>query len=343
MFKELRDGTRAFLIAEVGQNHQGDLELAKEYIRVFASAGADAIKFQTRNNRALFSREAYDAPYASENAFGSTYGEHREALELRPDWLPELREECHLHGVAFMSTAFDEPSLELLVDVAVDALKIASFDAGNTPFITRVAGAGLPVVLSTGGAQWNHILNSVAALSGQCLDSAVLHCVSQYPCDISQLGLEKITRMLDSFPSVTVGLSDHFNGTLSGPVAYMLGARVFEKHVTLNRSWKGTDHAFSLEPEGFRKFARDISRVALMLPSLPDSALGEETVFQKLGKSVVAASNLQKGHTLQLKDLSGKIFSEKGVPVRDAPELIGKTLVIDVNQGEKISFEALAD
>ena len=131
MFKrsELKDNS--FVIAEVGQNHQGKLDLAIDYIERFAATGVDAIKFQTRNNKYLFSEGAYNKPYNSENAFAPIYGEHREKLELDITSLSLLRQKCHDHGVKFMSTPFDEPSLEVLVKEEVDIIKIASFDLGN--------------------------------------------------------------------------------------------------------------------------------------------------------------------------------------------------------------------
>ena len=138
MFRGLRDNDAAYVIAEVGQNHQGDLDLAKDFIKTFAAEGADAIKFQTRDNKTLFSQEAYEKSYDSENAFAPTYGEHRELLELKLEWLPILKEECEKHGVHFMSTPFDEPSLSVLEDVGVDIIKIASFDLGNLPFVNQV-------------------------------------------------------------------------------------------------------------------------------------------------------------------------------------------------------------
>ena len=137
MFKN-QIGSKPYVIAEVGQNHQGDIDTAIEYIRVFALQGADAIKFQTRNNKVLFAKEAYEKSYDSENAFAASYGEHREMLELDLQYLPLLKEECRNNNVAFMSTPFDEPSLEVLVDLDVDIIKIASFDLGNLPFIDKI-------------------------------------------------------------------------------------------------------------------------------------------------------------------------------------------------------------
>jgi N-acetylneuraminate synthase/sialic acid synthase len=277
-----------YVIAEVGQNHQGNLDTAREYVRIFAFEGANAIKFQTRNNRYLFAEDAFKSSYASENAFAAIYGEHREALELSLVDLAQLRDDCRKYGVDFMSTPFDEPSLEALIKLDVDILKIASFDLGNLPFINKIAKTKKPVVISVGGGDLSQIKSSVDLILQNHDNIAILHCVSEYPCEYNRLGLSNIETLTGEYPNLTIGLSDHFNGTLSGPVAYLKGARVFEKHVTLNRSWKGTDHSFALEPEGFRKFARDINRVRHMMPPKPSDELGLEPVFQKLGKSLVA-------------------------------------------------------
>ena len=330
-----------FVIAEVGQNHQGQLDKARDYIRIFAAEGADAVKFQTRNNKALFSKEAYDAPYTSENAFAPTYGAHREHLELKPEWLPVLKEDCLKYGVKFMSTPFDEASLDLLMDVDVDVMKIASFDLGNLPFINRIAKTGKPVVMSIGGGKADQIRASVELLLKYHQDVAILHCVSEYPCEFDRLGLDNIHNLISEFPDCLIGSSDHFNGTLSGPIAYMKGARVFEKHVTLNRAWTGTDHSFALEPEGFRKFVRDIKRVPHMLPPKPADDLGNEFVFKKLGKSLVAYTDIKEGALISIDDLSGKIFSSQFIPVRESNKLIGRVAKVNISKGQQISYDDL--
>lgn len=339
MFKKDELGTKSFIIAEIGQNHQGDLALAREYIKVFAAAGADAVKFQTRHNKYLFSDGAYNAPYTSENAFADVYGLHREKLELKPEWLPLLKQDCVKHGVKFMSTPFDEPSLELICDIGVDLIKVASFDLGNLPFIYRIAQKRKPVVLSIGGGKIDQIRASVALLLQHIDEVAVLHCVSEYPCEHNRLGLSNIDVLLQEFPNCTVGSSDHFNGILSGPVAYLKGARVFEKHVTLNRAWKGTDHSFALEPDGFRKFVRDIRRVPEMMPPKPADDLGQERVFKKLGKSLVAYRDIAAGQVIGLDDLSGKIFDQQFVPVRRSNEVVGATAKRRFAAGDVIRLE----
>ena len=343
MFRQEDIGDEPFVIAEVGQNHQGDLDKAREFIRIFAFEGADAVKFQTRNNKYLFSNEAYEAPYDSENAFAATYGAHREHLELKPEWLPTLKADCVKHGVKFMSTPFDEPSLELLNQLDVDILKIASFDLGNLPFIHRIGSLGKPVVMSIGGGKIDQIRSSVQTLLAHHNKIAILHCVSEYPCEYNRLGLDNIQTLIKEFPQCAIGSSDHFNGTLSGPVAYLKGARVFEKHVTLNRAWKGTDHSFALEPDGFRKFVRDIKRVRHMLPPKPADDLGNERVFKKLGKSLIAYKDINAGEVIAFEHLSGRIYSTQFVPVRESNKVIGKIATRNILKDELINFNDISE
>ena len=335
-FRDITRNGKPFVIAEIGQNHQGDAKLAMDYIQKFAHAGADAVKFQTRDNRYLFDDLSYQKEYNSENAFGKTYGEHREALELDLSEVELLRNKCRELDIAFMSTPFDEPSLDFLLKIDTDILKVASFDLGNVAFLKRMAVSQKPIVLSVGGGRANHISSSVETILKYNSNLAVLHCVSEYPCPHDKLGLSNIPKLIDAFPQCVIGLSDHFNGTLSGPIGYMQGARVFEKHVTLNRAWKGTDHGFALEPRGFETFVRDINRAPQMLNSKDINEIGSELVFKKLGKSIAAISNMDAGTILTLDNLRGKIFAEPGVPVREMSSFIGRKLKHSISAGEKI-------
>ncbi len=339
MIKKEELKTNAFIIAEVGQNHQGDIDIAKQYIKEFADTGVDAIKFQTRNNKYLFSECAYNKSYDSENAFSDVYGLHREKLELNSEHLADLRDCCHENGVKFMSTPFDEPSLELLCDIGVDLIKVASFDIGNLPFLSKIANKGVPTVVSVGGGKIDQIRDSVNILKESLDEVAILHCVSEYPCDVNRVGLNNIALLASEFPDCVIGLSDHFNGIITGPIGYMKGARVFEKHVTLNRAWKGTDHSFSLSRHGFRNFIRDIRRVPNMMKPKDEAELGEESVFTKLGKSIVANQDLKSGDKLTLDNLSGKIYGKQYIPVRESNRVIGKVLERDIKQGELILYK----
>lgn len=339
MLKKKQLAKKPVIIAEVGQNHQGNIKIAEEYIKQFAKFGADVIKFQTRDNKTLFSKGAYNKTYNSENAFADIYGKHREKLELNKKNLIKLRKLCKKNKVKFMSTPFDKLSLKLLLNIGVDLIKIASFDLGNLSFIESIAKSKVPTVLSTGGGKIEHIKESVKILSKYNSNIAILHCVSEYPCDVKNLGLEKIKKLCKIFPRFSIGLSDHFNGILSGPLAYMMGARVFEKHVTLNRSWKGSDHKFALEPNGFRLFSRDIQRVPLMMKEKKLSLVGKEPVFDKLGKSIIAAKNLKKGRKIKLSDIDGMIFEKQFIPIRETHKIMNKKLKKNLNKGEPFNLD----
>lgn len=331
-----------YYIAEVGQNHNGDIEEAIRYVKKFAGIGANCVKFQTRNNKYLFSKEAYEMPYNSDNAFGDSYGEHREALELSKSDLLQLKSECKKFKVDFMSTPFDEPSIDLLMDIDVDLFKVASFDLGNLVMLKHLVETKKPIVLSIGGGKSSHIDASLEFLLNNNADFSVLHCVSQYPCPPEDLRLGNIQEIIKKYPNVCVGSSDHFNGILSGPIAYILGARVFEKHVTLNRSQKGTDQSFSLEAKGFEDLIRDIERVDLMIDNKEPKDIGNEPVFKKLGKSLIALQDIQEGEEFTFNNISGKIFSENSVPVRETHKFIGKTSNTYIKAGKKLSLDHIS-
>jgi N-acetylneuraminate synthase/sialic acid synthase len=196
--------------------------------------------------------------------------------------------------------------------------------------------------MSVGGGNIEQIRSSVNVLMDHHDQVAVLHCVSEYPCEYNRLGLDNIEILKREFPGCVIGSSDHFNGTLSGPIAYLKGARVFEKHVTLNRAWKGTDHSFALEPDGFRKFVRDIWRVRHMLPAKPESDLGNENVFKKLGKSLVAYVDIHEGDRITMEMLSGRIFGEQVIPVRESNMVINKIAKRSIARGDLIRYADLS-
>ena len=329
---------KPIIIAEVGQNHQGDLKIAKNYIKVFSTLGADIIKFQSRDNKNLFDNEFYNSLYINSNSFGKSYGQHREKLELTKSDLKTLVKECKKNKVIFMCTPFEEKSLNLICEIGVQVIKIASFDLGNLPFLKRIAMKKKPIVLSVGGGNDRQIENSIKILKEYKSKIILLHCVSEYPCKFDRLDLEKIKKLKKKYPDLIIGSSDHFNGILSGPLAYLQGARVFEKHVTFNRSWKGSDHNFALEPDGFKKFVRDIYRTPLMLKSKPSSEIGREIIFKRLGKSLILNKNIKKGDRITLDNLSGKIFSKQYIPVRDSYKIIGKIANADIKKNVPINM-----
>ncbi len=247
------DDTPCYVIAEIGHNHQGNIETCKEMFRSAVQCGADAVKLQKRDNRALFTSEMYDSPYNSENAYAPTYGTHREALEFNKDQYVELKDYAEEIGIDFFSTAFDRPSADLLEEIGISAYKIASGDLTNTPLLKHVASFGKPMIISTGGATMEDVQRAYDAIRPINANFCILQCTSGYPSPYEELNLRVIETFTKAFPDVVIGFSGHDAGIAMPLVAYMLGARVVEKHFTLNRAWKGTDQAFSLEPAGMRR------------------------------------------------------------------------------------------
>ncbi len=259
--KTINDESDCYVIAEIGSNHGGNLQTCKAMFKAAKEAGADAVKLQKRDNRSLYTDEFYDAPYNSENAFGATYGAHREALEFNRTQYIILQEYAATLGVTFFATAFDIPSADFLAELEVPAIKIASGDVKNHALLEYVANLEIPIILSTGGAS----LEDVQAADDICEPDAILQCTSGYPARHEELNLGVIDTFMDAFPDSVVGFSDHSNGIAMAPIAYALGARIIEKHFTLDRTLKGTDQAFSLEPVGLRKMVRDLRRARLAL------------------------------------------------------------------------------
>jgi sialic acid synthase len=333
-----RDGP-AYVIAEIGHNHQGELEKAKALIHSASECGVDAVKFQKRDNRILFTRAFYDSPYDNENSFGATYGEHREALELpKGDWF-ELSQYAREEGVAFVAAAFDEPSADFLAELDVDAFKFASGDLTNVPFLRYVAAFRKPMFLSTGGGTIEDIDRAVEAILSVGPQLCVLHCTASYPADVEDLNLSVIATLRERYPDLVIGLSDHHNGIAMAPVAYMLGARVFEKHFTLNHAWKGTDHAYSLMPDGMRRFARDLRRVPTALGDGVKRRLpSEERPLQKMGKQLFAARDLPAGHVLAPGDLVAKSPADGGLPPYELDGLLGRTLTNPLRSEQAVAL-----
>lgn len=334
-----RDGP-AYVIAEIGNNHQGDLEKAKALIRAARECGVDAVKFQKRDNRALYTRAFYDAPYDNEQSYGATYGEHREFLELpKSDWF-ELSRYAREEGVAFVVAAFDEPSADLMAELGVDAFKFASGDLTNVPFLRRVAAFGKPMFLSTGGGTLEDIDRAVDAILVANERLCVLHCTAAYPAEVEDLNLSVITSLRERYPDLVIGLSDHHNGIAMAPVAFMLGARVFEKHFTLNHAWKGTDHAYSLMPDGMRRFVRDLRRVPVALGDGVKRRLpSEERPLEKMAKKLVAAGDLPVGHVLAVGDLVAKSPADGGLPPYELDELLGRRLARPLIAEQAVAVE----
>jgi sialic acid synthase len=331
----------ALIVAELGQNHNGSLSLAEDLIDAAAWAGADAVKLVKRDLESELSREARHRPYDSRHAFGRTYGEHRQALELSAAEHRALAARAREHGLAYIATACDAPSAELLDALEVDVFKIASRDLANLPLVENIARRGRPVFLSTGMSQFDEIDAAVAILRKADCAFAVFQCTSLYPTPTDQVHLRSLPELGRRY-AAPVGFSDHTSGTLLAPVAVALGACVVEKHFTLDRRLKGTDHACSLEPDELRRLIADVRQVEAALGRADKPlAPGVEAVRAKLGRSLVTRLALPAGARLEAPMLALKCPGD-GLSWFDLQAVVGRTLARDVGANEKLCWDDIA-
>jgi N-acetylneuraminate synthase/sialic acid synthase len=303
--RTVEDGAECYVIAEIGHNHQGSVETAKAMFRAAADAGADAVKLQKRDNRSLYTRAFFDKPYNGDNSFGRTYGEHREALEFDAYEYAELIAYADELGVTMFATAFDLPSLEFLEQFDMPAYKVASADVNNHPLLRELGRTGRTIIFSTGGAAIEEVRRAHEVLSEENDQLCVLQCTAGYPAAWDELDLRVIDTYRRIFPSTVVGLSSHDNGIAMAVAAYVLGARVVEKHFTLDRTMKGTDHAFSLEPQGLHKMVRDLGRTRIALgEGIKRVYDSERAPIEKMSKKLVAARRLEAGCVLAVDDIA---------------------------------------
>jgi N-acetylneuraminate synthase/sialic acid synthase len=338
----ISDDTDCWVIAEIGHNHQGKLDQCKELFLRAKQCGAHAVKLQKRDNRSLFTRAAYDRPYDNENSFGKTYGEHRERLEFDREQYLELKKYAAELGITFFSTAFDVKSADFLAELDMPAYKIASGDLRNIPLLQHVARIGRPMIVSTGGGTMEDVRRAYDAIMPINRQLAILQCTAGYPPAWDELNLRVIETFRNEFRDIVIGLSSHDSGIAMGPVAYMLGARVIEKHFTLNRAMKGTDHAFSLESPGLRRLCRDLQRTRLALgDGVKRTYDSERDPLVKMGKKLVAARALERGSVLREADIAVKSPGDALPPFR-LSEVVGRRLSRSLAEDENISVDDLA-
>jgi len=337
------DDAPCYVIAEIGHNHQGSLEKARELFREAQRAGAQAVKLQKRDNRGLFTRAAFNKSYDNENSFGATYGEHREFLEFGVDEYRELQAYAKELGIDFFATAFDMASADFLAALDVPAYKIASGDLRSTPLLEHVASFGKPMVVSTGGAHIDDVQRAYDTILAINPNLAILQCTAGYPAPFEELDLQVITEYRERFPEAVVGFSGHDNGIAMAVVAYVLGGRIVEKHFTLNRTMKGTDHAFSLEPIGMQKLVRDLHRARAALGDGVKAPLEKEKKpLFKMAKKLVAARDLPAGHTVTRDDVAIKSPND-GLPPWHLDRILGRVTSAAMKADDNLDYDVTVE
>ncbi len=338
LFKDVSDPSYSFIIAEIGNNHQGSLDHAFKLIDQAKECGADAVKFQKRCNKKLFTPDFYNSPYDNPNSFGDSYGIHRDAIELTIENMAKLKRYADKIGITFFCTPFDEQSLYELESLDLDFYKVASADLVHIPFLKLISKTKKNLIISTGHASYEDIDRALENIQHNN-EVAILHCTAAYPAPIESLNLNCIDHLKNRYPNNIIGISDHENGIDAALIAYMKGARVFEKHFTLNRSNKGTDNAFSLEPTGLKKLVRNLRRIPKMLGSNNKSPLEiEKGPISKMRKSIVYKESIEKGSVLSLSSFEYRCPA-LGLAPLNVDNFNGKILKRDVKEFDFASFD----
>lgn len=333
-------GARPFVIAEIGVNHDGNPAVAARLIDAAADAGADAVKLQAFDAASLATAGAERAPY-QQVAGSSSQLDMLRALELPAAAWPDLARRATARGTVFLATPFDEPSVTMLAEVGVPAFKIGSGDLTNAILLRAVGGHRLPVILSTGMAT----LDEVEAAVGELRDSgagavALLHCASAYPAPIEEVNLRAIDTLRERFGE-PIGYSDHTIGTVAAVAAVARGATIVEKHLTLDRSLTGPDHAASMEPDDFARLVTEIRDAWSGLGDgnkVPRDA--EREVMRVARRSLVAGRRLPAGHVLAIGDLAAK-RPGTGISPMEIDRIVGRRLALDVEPDHLLRDEDL--
>ncbi len=343
-----------YIIGEIGQNHNGEVEIAKKLIDVVTEPVIDklfsqklmpmnAVKMTRRDLKEELSASEMQRPYNNPNSFGKTYGEHRNFLELNDEQHFEVFRYAKSKGLEFVETLCAKGCLSMLRLFIPDRLKVASRDLTNLPLLEAMAETKIPIILSTGMTAQKELDDALEIITKYHSGISILHCLSQYPSEYQNINLLTVPFLRDHYPQYTIGYSDHSIGILMPAVAVGMGAEIIEKHITLDRNMKGTDHRGSLEPEGIWRMVRDIRNT--------EYAIGEygifindkvETTRIKLERSIATLRTIAAGETIIENDLH-LLSPGNGYKWAEKDKIVGKKALVPIPANEIIYPEMITD
>ena len=343
----ISDQSNCFFIAEAGVNHNGNLENAIKLIDAAVEAGADAVKFQTFSASQIATQYAPKSTYHLETTGND---EHQSWLELLKS--QELSVEDHevlfkysaKKNIIFLSTPYDLESVDLLENLGVSLLKVASTDLNNHRLLKYMAKTSIPIILSTAMSTIEEVLQSQNILiNAGCSELAILQCTGSYPTIDNDLNIGAMLHIREK-TNCLIGFSDHSTGVNAVSIAAAAGAKIVEKHFTLDRSMPGPDHRASLEPTELKECINLMRRTETMM------GLGEKIVLdcesenrRKLRKFTVAARDFEKGHVLRDEDLLLKRTGGEGVSAAKVGSIVGKTLIKDVIADQVVDLDVIGE
>lgn len=341
-----------YIIGEIGQNHNGSVDIAKLIVELVARPVTeslfgldlkpmDAVKLTKRDLNEELSATQMNRIYDSPHSFGRTYGEHRQFLELSDEEHFEVYQYAKLKNLDFVETLCSPKCLSILKYFKPDSLKVASRDLTNLPLLNSLAETKIPIILSTGMAGKKELDEALSVITKYHSDISILHCVSQYPTAPDNLNLNTILYLKKHYGQYKIGFSDHTIGISAPSIAVGLGAEIIEKHVTIDRNMKGTDQAGSLGPAGVNRMIRDIR--------ITERWMGEEDLYidqsvnaakVKLERSVASKRLIKEGEVIQEEDLH-MLSPGDGYKWIDRYKVIGKAAKEDIPANEIIYKEML--
>ena len=336
-----------YIIGEIGKNHNGSVDIAKLLTELVARPikeddfGIDiqpinAVKLTKRDLSEELSSSQMNRPYDNPNSFGKTYGAHRQFLELSDEAHFEVYKYAKSLGLDFVETLCAKGCLSMLRLFTPDRLKVASRDLTNLPLLEALAETRIPIILSTGMSGKKELDEALAVITKYHNDIAILHCVSQYPTEPDNLNLLTIRYLQKHYGQYTIGFSDHTIGIAAPIVAVGMGAKIIEKHITIDRGMKGTDQKGSLGPDGVRRMVRDI-RLAEHWMGTEDLYIDRSVAASKvkLERSIASNKDLEVGHIITEDDIH-MLSPGDGFKWAERTQLIGKTLKTAVPKNEII-------
>lgn len=330
---------KVFIIAEAGVNHNGSIEIAKKLIDIASEAGADAVKFQTFVTEKALTKTAKKAQYQVENTgTDGTQYEMVKKLELDRNKHEQLIEHCKLRNIMFLSTPFDFDSIELLDELGLKTFKIPSGEITNLPYLRKIGKLNKKIIMSTGMATLEEIKTALTILrENGTTDISVLHCNTEYPTPMEDVNLKAMNTIKEEL-KVEVGYSDHTLGIEIPIAAVALGAKIIEKHITLDRNMEGPDHKASVEPDELKQMVSSIRNIEKALGNGVKKASKSEAKYIEIArKSIIADVNIKKGEIFTEQNLTVK-RPGTGISPMKWDEVIGKTAKRDFNEDELIEI-----
>ncbi len=337
--KEINDLSHTFVIAEAGVNHNGDITCAKEMIDAAREAGADAVKFQTFKTDQLILKNVEKAPYqkrTTEN--GESQYEMLKKLELSKGQTAELMDYCRKKDIIFLSTPFEKMSLDELDSLGVPAFKIAATDLTNIQFLEQVADKKKPIFLSAGMCYLDEVRRALEAIAPINNHVVLLQCTANYPIKNTEANLNVIRTFKKEF-DMLVGYSDHSQGVGAAPYAVVAGAKVIEKHFTLDQKMAGPDHKASVSVDELRQLIRDIRRAEAYLgDGIKMPSCSEQMTRKSLQKCFVAKRDIKRGEIFTNENIVAKRTNGEGISALYYKDILGRTAVREFAMDEIIEI-----